>query len=346
MKERHKQIIDILSNSPNTSSGALFDELGGKFSLPTLKRDLKALKNKGYVTSTGVGKGTKYSQSPAYQLISPIDAEEYFGQEQDDRHIIDRFQFDLLYEILPEQSVFNERERQELYEVQKEYTRRITSLPEATRKSETERLAIDLSWKSSQIEGNTYTLLDTENLIKEKKTAAGKTQEEAFMLLNHKKAIDLLFNDPDFLDPLLASKIEDIHGILMKDLDVGRNIRSSLVRITGTNFRPLDNEHQIREAMQAFCLLINKKEDPFEKALLTLVLIPYIQPFEDGNKRTGRIISNGLLALNQCCPLSFRTVDPQDFKKAILLFYEQNNLSMFKKIFIDQMRFAVSEYYG
>jgi Fic family protein len=208
-----------------------------------------------------------------------------------------------------------------------------------------ERLAIDLSWKSSQIEGNTYSLLETERLLKEKETASGKTKEEAIMLLNHKDAIDFIVDNPGYLVPLSISKIEDIHSILVKDLSIDKNIRKRRVGISGTNYRPLDNEFQISEALNDACELVNKKENVFEKALLILVLISYIQPFTDGNKRTARIISNAILIHNKFCPLSFRTVDSVEYKKALLLFYEQNNISKFKEIFIDQFEFAVNTYF-
>ena len=87
------------------------------------------------------------------------------------------------------------------------------------------------------------------------------------------------------------------------------------------------------------------KENIFEKALLILVLISYIQPFMDGNKRTARIVSNAILMNYKHCPISFRTVDSVDYKKAMLLFYEQNNLSRFKEIFINQFEFAVKTYF-
>lgn len=116
-------------------------------------------------------------------------------------------------------------------------------------KKELERLAIDLSWKSSKIEGNTYSLLETERLLKDKETAAGKTKEEAVMLLNHKDAIDFIVKNPDYLMPLRISSIEDIHSILVKDLAVDKNLRKRRVGISGTNYKPLDNEFEIREAM-------------------------------------------------------------------------------------------------
>ena len=93
------------------------------------------------------------------------------------------------------------------------------------------------------------------------------------------------------------------------------------------------------------CRLINRKESVFEKSLLALVLLTYIQAFNDGNKRTARIVSNAILIANQYCPISFRTIDAVEYKKAMLIFYEQNNISVFKEIFIEQFRFAVKTYF-
>lgn len=212
-------------------------------------------------------------------------------------------------------------------------------------RKEMERLGVDLSWKSSQIEGNTYSLLETERLLKDKQTASGKTKEEAIMLLNHKDALDFVLDVPDYLKELSVHRIEDIHSILTKELEVDRNIRHRRVGITGTNYRPLDNEFQIREALEDTCTLVNGKDNVFEKALLTLVLLSYIQAFVDGNKRTARITSNAILIANSYCPISFRAVDSIDYKKAMLMFYEQNNIAAFKKIFIEQFLFAVKTYF-
>jgi Fic family protein len=229
--------------------------------------------------------------------------------------------------------------------LQKEYENNIKDLNPATYQKELERLAIDLSWKSSQIEGNTYSLLETERLLKEKHTASGKTKEEAIMLLNHKEALDFIIENKDYLTPITVSKIEDIHRVLTKDLGVEKNLRKRRVGISGTNYRPLDNEFQILEALKAACKIINNKDCVFEKALLALVLISYIQPFMDGNKRTSRIVSNAILLNYNHCPISFRTVESIAYKKAMLLFYEQNNISNFKNIFIEQFEFAVKTYF-
>lgn len=165
------------------------------------------------------------------------------------------------------------------------------------------------------------------------------------MLLNHKVALDFIFKNRDYLQSITISKIEDIHSMLTPDLHVARNLRKRRIAISGTNYKPLDNEFQIKEALSAACEVIDHKDNVFEKALLSLVLISYIQPFMDGNKRTARIVSNAILINYGYCPLSFRTVSSIDYKKAMLLFYEQNNISSFKEIFIDQFEFAVKTYF-
>ena len=187
--------------------------------------------------------------------------------------------------------------------------------------------------------------METERLLRESKTADGKTKEEAVMLLNHKDALRFILDNPDYLQTLTLSHIEDIHTLLTKELSVDKGIRHRRVGITGTNYYPLDNEFQIREAMNDMCDLVNSRENVFEKALLALLLLSYIQAFSDGNKRTARITSNAILIAYGYCPLSFRTVDSVDYKKAMLIFYEQNNLYAFKQIFIDQFRFAVETYF-
>jgi Fic family protein len=165
------------------------------------------------------------------------------------------------------------------------------------------------------------------------------------MLLNHKEAIDFIVEQPDYLYPLTVTKIENLHAILIKELGVSKNLRHKRVAISGTNYLPIDNEWQIKEALEQMCNLVNSKLNFFEKALLVLLLISYIQPFMDGNKRTARIVSNAVLLHFKYCPISFRTVDSIDYKKALLLFYEVNNITTFKKIFIVQYAFAVNTYF-
>lgn len=342
---RKQQIIDIVKEKKQCSSKEIYDSIGDSFSYSTLKRILTDLITDNYLLTKGQGKGTKYLLSPAYELICPIDIEKYFEKEIDERIIIKNFNINIITEVLDKYNLFTEGELKKLATLQKEYQENISQLSENEYKKELERLAIDLSWKSSQIEGNTYTLLETERLLKEKETAYGKTKEEAVMLLNHKDALDFIIEHKDYLSPLTVSKIEDIHSILIKELAIEKNLRKRRVGISGTNYKPLDNEFQILEALKKACDVINRKESVFEKALLALVLISYIQPFMDGNKRTARLVSNAILMNYGYCPLSFRTVDSIDYKKAMLLFYELNNISNLKNIFIDQFEFAVGTYF-
>ena len=323
----------------------MFDSISVELSYATLKRALSKLVSENYIITKGKGKGTKYLISPVYELIQPVDVEKYYKKEIDQREIKQNFNFEVINQVLKRHSVFTKNELEKLSLLHNDYKYNIAQLSNIEYKNELERLAIDLSWKSSQIEGNTYSLLETERLLKEKETASGKTREEATMLLNHKDALDFITDNPDYLLPLSVSKIEDIHSILIKELAVERNLRKRRVGISGTNYRPLDNEFQILEALRNACDVINIKENVFEKALISLVLISYIQPFMDGNKRTARIVSNAILMNESYCPLSFRTVDSIDYKKAMLIFYEQNNISSFKEIFINQFEFAVNTYF-
>ena len=125
-----------------------------------------------------------------------------------------------------------------------------------------------------------------------------------------------------------------------------KNIRNIMVGITGTKYKPLDNSFQIKEVLKKMVDLINKKELFFEKAFLGLILISYIQAFEDGNKRTARMLSNAILLAHNSIPLSYRIVDIEEYKKASLLFYEINNISYFKQIFIEQFEDAVNNYFN
>jgi Fic family protein len=345
MKNSDEIIIAYLENIPLRSSKEIYEEAGLNVSYATTKRMLQGLVEKKYLHTEGKGKGTKYSISTFYEISKPISITEYFEKEIDERVINTSFNFKLIDDILPHVSLFSTEELNKLETLHHQYLQNVESLTKAQYLKELERLAIDLSWKSSQIEGNTYSLLETERLLKDKLTADGKTQSEAAMLLNHKEAIDFVISHPDYLQPVQVSRIEDIHSILVKDLDVKWNIRNHRVGISGTNYQPLDNEFQIKEALQNMCDLVNSRSNVFEKSLLLLLLLSYIQPFDDGNKRTARIVSDAFLIYFNHCPLSFRTIDSIEYKKAMLLFYEQNNISAFKALFIDQFEFAVKTYF-
>ena len=339
------EILQFLHYHPLANRTEIMAGLMDTPSGSTVKRLLSAAVKEGNIETVGRGPSTKYRLTPQAHVTMPLDLATYFDKDIDERVVQESFNFDLIREVLPKVEIFTKEELSVLFAAQKEFEKNTEGMTDLEYHKEMERLGVDLSWKSSQIEGNTYSLLETERLLKDKQTASGKTKEEAIMLLNHKDALDFVLDVPDYLKELSVHRIEDIHSILTKELGVDRNIRHRRVGITGTNYRPLDNEFQIREALEDTCTLVNGKDNVFEKALLTLVLLSYIQAFVDGNKRTARITSNAILIANGYCPISFRTVDSIDYKKAMLMFYEQNNIAAFKKIFIEQFLFAVKTYF-
>ena len=342
---RENEILQYLHYHPGSSRSEIESGMSLTESPATVKRILASLVENGSILVSGQGRATRYSVSPQAQVTMELNIDTYFQKETDEREVQTFFNFDLIKETLPKVELFTEEEMERLNALQAQFTRNLKGITPTEYRKEMERLGIDLSWKSSQIEGNTYSLLETERLLKEKLTASGKTKEEAVMLLNHKDALDFVLADPEYLREISVRRIEELHTLLVKELDVDKGIRKRRVGVTGTNYRPLDNEYQTREALEDTCRLINGKENVFEKALLALVLLSYIQAFADGNKRTARIISNAILIANHYCPISFRSVDSVDYKKAMLIFYEQNNISAFKKIFIDQFAFAVDTYF-
>ena len=342
---RENEILQYLHYHPGSSRSEIETGMNMKESPATVKRILASLVESKDAIVTGQGRATRYSVSPQAHVTMELNIDTYFEKEMDEREVQTSFNFELINEILPQVELFTEEEKKLLTDLQAQFTKNLEDITPTEYRKEMERLGIDLSWKSSQIEGNTYSLLETEKLLKEKQTASGKTKEEAVMLLNHKDALDFILAEPEYLQEISIRRIEELHTLLVKELEVDKGIRKRRVGVTGTNYRPLDNEHQIREALEDTCRLINGKENVFDKALLALVLLSYIQAFADGNKRTARITSNAILIANRYCPISFRTVDSVDYKKAMLIFYEQNNISAFKKIFIDQFAFAVQTYF-
>lgn len=340
-----RDILQYLHYHPLSSRGDITAGTAFKGSDATLKRVIAAGIKAGDIVAEGKARATRYRLSPQAQLLMPLNLDTYFALEVDERQVHSSYNFELINGLLAETRLFSDKELAHLDALQDEFRQHVNELTDNEYRKEMERLGIDLSWKSSQIEGNTYTLLETERLLRESKTAEGKTKEEAVMLLNHKDALSFILDNPDYLQELTVSHIEDIHQLLTKDLSIDKGLRRHRVGITGTNYHPLDNEFQIREAMRDACKLINSKYNIFEKALLTLLLLSYIQPFLDGNKRTARITSNAILIANDYCPLSFRSVDSIDYKKAMLIFYEQNSLYAFKQIFMEQFEFAVKEYF-
>ena len=339
------KIVDFLQYHPGLSRPELMEQLDLGIGDTQVKKILAEGLYRGDIRVEGRARATRYFITPKGQLLRTIDLGTYYATPFADRVMQTGYNFALIRDQLPSIDVFTREEYAFLAEQERVFRERIKEYPRELYAKEMERLGIDLSWKSSEIEGNTYTLLETVNLLKDKIEAKGKKREEAIMLLNHKEALKAIVAQPEYFQTISLSRMEDVHSLLIDGLGVARNLRHVRVGISGTNYRPLEVESQIREAVGDMCALVNGKSDPYEKALLTLLLISYIQPFVDGNKRTSRLMSNAMLIANSCCPLSFRTVAADDYRAALLLFYEQNNISAFKKMFLEQVAFAVNEYF-
>lgn len=191
---------------------------------------------------------------------------------------------------------------------------------------ELEYLTVELSWKSSSLEGNTYTLLDTQLLLLEGIKAKGKTDFETQMILNHKNALVFILEHKELLTGKVDFRaLEELHRIIGYNLGIDAGVRKKLVRITASNYEPLSNPNQLREGAEAILATISRSSNPYTKALLTLAFIPYMQVFEDGNKRTGRMLANALLIHSIGRGFSLRKTEAKQLALAYLSFYEFNS---------------------
>ena len=327
------------------SANELLEKLekqGIEISKITLNRDLKSLESEGLITREGESKATKYKLSNKYKLLRKIDFQDYFSVDSDDRKVQEEFNFEIFPDLL---NLFSKEEKMKMDKLNAEYQFSFQTSSQARLKKELERFVIDLSWKSSKLEGNTYTLLETEKLIKEEEESKGHDHDEATMILNHKKALDYVLQHKESFKEISVKKILKIHSLLVKDLGIVEGLREKKVGIIGTKYKPLKVTGEIKKALEKLCEIINQEEYPQAKALLAVAMMSYIQTFEDGNKRTARILSTAILLAYDYCPLSYRNVDDYDYKKSVLLFYEQNNIYHLKHLFMDQFEFSVGEYF-
>lgn len=347
LTEREFKILEFIIKNKRASNAEIADYLASvspSVSRISIIRSVNALIEAGLVERKGEGRSVYYEEKSTGPLLAYFDTEEYFKKSPDERGVaFEGFNFGIFENI---GGIFSKSELEKLKSLNDGYAERIKNLSPALIKKEFERMIVELSWKSSQIEGNTYSLIDTEILIKENKEAEGHKKEEAVMILNHKKALDHILENKDDFKKITLRKIEDVHSLLVDGLSVAKGLRKKAVGIIGAKYKPLDNEYQIKEAMEKMIEVVNNKlENSFSKAIFTILMISYIQPFEDGNKRTSRLLGNAILLAGGVCPLSYRSINEADYKKAVILFYEQNSARFFKELFIEQFKFAVDNYF-
>ena len=199
------------------------------------------------------------------------------------------------------------------------------------------RLLIDLSWNSSRLEGNTYSLLETERLLELGETAEGKNALEAQMILNHKTAIELLVDQADEIG-FNRYTILNLHALLadnlLADPQAGGRLRRIPVGIEGTAYHPLEVPQLIEECFETILDTAAAIADPFEQAFFVLVHLAYLQGFEDVNKRVSRLAANIPLIRANLCPLSFVDVPERAYIDGVLAVYELNRVELLRDVFV------------
>ncbi len=345
LNQRENRIIEVFLERGELQSSDVHKNMlagGEDVSLVTIKRALSDMVKKNLLIPKGSGRSTSYTITSLGRILARIDVKEYISEDPDKRYGLSNYNFDL-FSSFPKE-LFPKEELDHLNSITKEYAKKVKELTPVIQKKELERLIIDLSWKSSKIEGNTYTLLDTERLILENEKAEGKTKEEAQMILNHKDAFFFIIQNKESFKKIRKKDVEEIHRILVKGLNVSYGLRKNPVGISGSKYLPLDNVYQIEEALDILLDKINKTRTPFSKSLLSILGLSYIQPFEDGNKRTSRLLADAILLAERCAPLSYRNINGRDYREAIIAFYKINSIIPFKNIFISQYEFATKNY--
>lgn len=200
-----------------------------------------------------------------------------------------------------------------------------------------DRLLIDLSWNSSRLEGNTYSLLDTKRLIDLGEEAEGRQRSEAQMILNHKDAIEFLVGTAEDIG-FDRYTILNLHALLANNLladpDAAGRLRHIGVGIERSVFHPLEVPQLIEECFDQILATTSAIVDPFEQAFFAMVQIPYLQPFDDVNKRVSRLSANIPLIKSNLSPLSFADVPRAIYTEAVLGVYELNRVELLRDVFI------------
>ena len=323
-------ILDYLAAHPGAGREKVRRDVAPDVSPVTVWRALRRLVDEGRLEVTGKARATGYSLAGAAVVRAHL-------QTPFNRRRLAVYRKDFIDRYLPNRSFYlGEADRERLHEAGRPvppplragtYARRIL-----------ESLLVDLSWASSRMEGNTYDILETRRLIRFGEEASGKERREAVMILNHREAIQYMV---EHLDDVTISR-PDIFGIhalladgLLSDPAMAGRLRRMPVGISYSSYRPPDDLFAIEEE---FGVLVEKAAaiaDPFEQSFFLLVHIPYLQAFEDVNKRTARIASNIPLLKSDLAPMSFLTMDDSAYIDGLIGVYELNNVSLLREVYVD-----------
>lgn len=214
----------------------------------------------------------------------------------------------------------------------------LTDLPAGTYLRQIlDRLLIDLAWNSSRLEGNTYSLLETRRLLELGESAEGKATQEAQMILNHKAAIEMLADQAQEIG-FNRYTVCNLHALLsdnlLSDPAASGRLRSRAVGVSGTVFHPLEVPQQIEDNFDLILTKAAAIEDPFEAAFFLMVHLPYLQAFEDVNKRVSRLAANIPMIRHNFCPLSFVDVEAENYVNALIGVYELQRIEYLRDVFV------------
>lgn len=304
---RQVKILNLLKIEGKLSRNTITKLLSKEESVskPTVIRDLNKLLKHSHIKTQGTGRAVVYLLAQTNPLLEYVDIDKYFNLDAYQRDASTKFNKQVFNHL---NGLFTRDEKKLWGKSLRLFQSRIKKIDSSIYKRELERFIIELSWKSSQIEGNTYSLIEAESLIKQHVMASGHPKSEATMILNHKKAFEALLKEKDSYKNITLSSIVKLHSILTKDL-VTPGIRSQTVKISGSIYTPPTNKHEIQTILLKVINQINITSHFPEKALIAACMIAYLQPFADGNKRTSRILSNAILLAGGYYPLSYRNID-------------------------------------
>ncbi len=344
-------IIDaVAGHRDGLSVQQLHEELGKTIFPGTLRYRLKRLVEDNRLVREGKARATRYRipteeessgavEAPGKQSIpiskAGVAIQKYVRQAPESRKPVG-YDRAFLDSYRPNETFYlSDEERAHLYEIGKP---QVAEQPAGTYARQIlGRLLIDLSWNSSRLEGNTYSLLDTRRLIDFGQAAEGKDQIETQMILNHKDAIELLVTEANEIG-FNRYTILNLHAMLannlLADSDAPGRLRQIAVGIGKSAFHPLEVPQMIEECFDQMLASAHAIEDPFEQAFFVMVQIPYLQPFDDVNKRVSRLSANIPLIKANLSPLSFQDVPNDVYTQAVLGVYELRQIELLKDVFI------------
>jgi len=349
IQKESQQILDLLkSHEEGRPIEDILSEFQPEIGLRTLQRRIKELVQSKKIIPIGGSKAIKYKlvETSAVKLVAqetellPLSKE---GKEIQHAVLLPQQQRQpvgynrtFLESYQPNiTSYLTDEEKNKLAELG--VTARMNEPAGTYAKEILQRLLIDLSWNSSRLEGNTYSLLDTQRLISEGVTADNKSATESQMILNHKDAIEFIVQNTEEIG-FNRYTILNLHALLSNNLlpnpGASGRLRSFGVGITKSVYTPLGVPQLIEEMFERMLEKAAQIENPFEQAFFIMVQLPYLQPFDDVNKRVSRLAANIPLNRRNLAPLSFTDVPNELYVQGLLGVYELNRLELLKDVFM------------